>query len=217
MISGNINSTYFSVYNCGEMIVADPVYYVSWTPSYVSSGLFTLDGRSHWIGDYSGYFEFSTGIIDNYAFESISINSFETNAYSIGLAAFRHCNVLSEVNLPECLYISNLAFAITSLRTISLPKCSYIGTSAFSACTRLSEISLPECTYIGSSAFEQTGLTILTLPGSSVCTLANLYALYDTPIASSHGGVYVPSSLVSIYKSATNWSWWSNNIYPIPE
>ena len=128
--------------------------------------------------------------------------------------AFYSC-ALSSIDLPECLWIGNSAFAYCySLSVINIPKCSYIGSSAFSLCFSLTSIELPNCYRIEYAAFRQTGLSNVTLPGSSVCSIST--SVFDvTPIASGTGYIYVPASLVDTYKTAQNWSVYSDQIFPI--
>lgn len=94
----------------------------------------------------------------------------------------------------NALNISSLAFFwCSSLSQVSLHNCSYIGRDAFNGCRSLSQV------YLGSD---------------SVCILEYTAFRY-TPITSSTGSIYVPSSLVSAYQSASNWSRYSNRIFPI--
>ena len=150
----------------------------------------------------------------------------------IGIGAFGYCSSLSQISLPMCSYIGSYAFYNCPFSQVSLPVCSYIGSYAFGNCTSLSQVSLPVCSYIGSSAFTYcsslsqislpvceviknaaflgcTSLSIITLGYSGVCSLDNLNVFSETPITSSTGSIYVPASLVSAYKSASNWSQFS--------
>ena len=94
--------------------------------------------------------------------------------------------------------------------------CEYIGDYAFFNCRRLFQVSLPVCSYIGNYVFENcTSLSRITIGYSSVCSLYSTNVFDDTQITSSTGSIYVPASLVDAYKSAENWSVYSNIIYPI--
>ena len=134
----------------------------------------------------------------------------------IGTTVFWKCISLSQVNLPKCSYIDTAAFEYcTSLTQVNLPVCSYIGNNAFQSCSSLSQINLPKCSYIGSHTFEGCRLlSIITIGYSGVCSLSSS-AFYGTKITSSTGSIYVPASLVNAYKSATNWSAYSNRIFAI--
>ena len=136
---------------------------------------------------------------------------------SIGSNAFYYCTSLSQVSLPMCSSIGvNAFYYCTSLSQVSLPMCSSIGVNAFHYCTSLSQVSLPMCSYIGAEAFRScSSLSIITIGYSGVCSLGGSNVFSNTQITSSTGSIYVPASLVDSYKSATNWSYFSNRIFPI--
>ena len=56
--------------------------------------------------------------------------------------------------------------------------------------------------------------TIFYNCSARVCTLGNSNAFSGTGITSSTGSIFVPVSLVDAYKSATNWTYFSNVIKP---
>ena len=64
-------------------------------------------------------------------------------------------------------------------------------------------------------AFSDRPLQSLLLRSETLSTLKNADALSNTLIAAGLGGIYVPSSLLSSYKSASNFSTYADNIYPI--
>ena len=138
-------------------------------------------------------------------------------ATSVGNNAFQSCTSLSQVSLPVCSHIGDSAFyGCLSLTQMSLPMCSYIDNNAFCNCISLSEVSLPICNYIGVYAFRScNSLSIITIGYSGVCSLNNSNAFSNTQITSSTGSIYVPTSLVDSYKSATKWSYFSTQIFPI--
>lgn len=135
----------------------------------------------------------------------------------IGYQAFQECSSLSQISLPKCSYISMRTFwKCYSLNQVSLPVCSFIGDRAFQNCSSLSQISLPVCSFIGYNLFDGcSSLSIITIGYSGVCDLKNSQAFTNTQITSSTGSIYVPVSLVDAYKSASNWSYFSNRIFPI--
>ena len=137
----------------------------------------------------------------------------------IGKYAFWECVSLLQVNLPVCSKIDAFAFDdCVSLSQISLPMCSFIGGYVFYSCSSLSQVNLPVCSFIGRSAFEWcSSLSIITIGYSGVCSLDGISVFDGTKIASGTGSIYVPASLVDAYKSATNWSYYSNRIFPISE
>ena len=157
----------------------------------------------------------------------------------IGAFAFGYCHSLSQISLPVCSMISNYAFYnCSSLSQLNLPMCSYIGTNAFYGCSSLSQvnlpvcsrlddgafgqcyplpqISLPVCSWIGNGVFQNcSSLSIITIGYSGVCNLISSITFDRTQITSSTGSIYVPASLVDSYKSATYWSYFSTQIFPI--
>lgn len=140
-------------------------------------------------------------------------------ATSVGEYAFQGCISISQVSLTVCSRIGNNAFrGCNLLAQVNLPVCSFIGSYAFNQCYSLSQVSLPVCSYIGSYAFGYCmPFSIITIGYSSVCSLGNSNAFNGTSITSGTGSIYVPASLVDSYKSATNWSYFSTQIFPISE
>lgn len=55
----------------------------------------------------------------------------------------------------------------------------------------------------------------VVLRGTTLSTLASTTAFSSSKIRNGFGGIYVPSELLSAYKSASNWSSYADNIYPI--
>ena len=137
---------------------------------------------------------------------------------SIGENAFERCYGLISVNFPECTYIGREAFRYCySLASISFPMCTIIRDYAFEGCTSLTSVNFPVSTKIYSNAFIKCyTLSTFILGTSSVCTLTNSNAFSSTPYAgysASFSGtpyIYVPSSLVTAYQSATNWAYFSS-------
>ena len=232
---------FIMAYKGSELVWELPsgLYYVSWTPSSLS-GSFSLFGQTYNMRDYMGYYYWKeSGVITSSAFQSTGIKTISTNVSGIGNSAFESCISLSQVSLPMCSYIGDAAFLYCrSLSQVSLPMCSYIGDAAFNECKSLSQISIPMCSYIGSYAFRSCGslkqvslpkcsyignyaflfcyeLNTITIGYSGICSLNNISAFDYTQITSSTGDIYVPASLVNAYKSATNWSAYSNRIFAI--
>ena len=133
--------------------------------------------------------------------------------------AFYNCSSLTQVDLPMCSSIGFAAFsACRSLAQVSLPMCSYIGIFTFINCSSLTQVSLPICSKIDEYAFKSCiSLSIITIGYSSICSLAGSNVFTNTQITSSTGSIYVPASLVDSYKSANYWSYFSTQIFPIPE
>ena len=142
---------------------------------------------------------------------------------SIGTSAFYDCNSLTTVSFPQVTSIgSNAFYNCDSLTTVSFPKVTSIGSSAFQGCESLTTVQLSSVTNIAASAFRFCyNLKSLYLRGDSVCKLSTSNAFSYTPIggystyASTYGSIYVPKWLLSSYKSATNWVYFSNRFVGI--
>ena len=157
---------------------------------------------------------------------------FLPSATSVGNYAFNSCTKLSSVDLPHTTSVGkNVFYGCTKLSSLGLPSATSIGASAFNGCTNLSFISLPSATTLRSSVFTNcSALTVADLPNvasiltyvfsgctalkalilrksDSICTLSSTNAFSYTPIAKNTGGyIYVPSSLIETYKTASQWS-----------
>ena len=179
------------------------------------------------IGDYAFYYCTSlttvsfpaATIIRSNAFNhcsSLTTASFPV-ATSISAYAFNYCSSLTTANFPVATYIATYAFnCCRKLTSVSFPAATFIGDYAFSYCSSLTTVSFPVATKIGGDAFYSCSrLTGIYLTASSVCTLSNSNAFSKTGIWSTKGSIFVPTSLVASYKSATNWTFFSNRIYGI--
>lgn len=97
----------------------------------------------------------------------------------IGKSAFRNCNHLTEIVLPEGLeVIGDTAFyGCTQLKQISLPKSvSQIGAYAYKGCPLQGTLDLMNIKDIGEGAFEGcTGLTSVVLPENLLRIEASLF------------------------------------------
>ena len=139
---------------------------------------------------------------------------------AIAIYAFYECSNLTSANFPECTNIGGDAFyKCSSLTSVSFPVCTRIEGGAFYECSSLTSISFPKCSYISYDAFAWCyNLSQVYLMNSSICTLSNSDAFYSTPFTgyssyfSGTPSIYVPTSLVDAYKSATNWAYFSSYI-----
>ena len=87
---------------------------------------------------------------------------------------------------------------------------------AFQYCSGLTEASFPNATSIGGSAFNGCRKLTTIYVGtntSTVCTLSNTSVFNN---CTNLTNIYVPASLVSNYKSATNWSNYASKIKATP-
>lgn len=109
-------------------------------------------------------------------------------------------------------------YRCTSLISVNFPAAIYISSNAFTQCFSLTYANFPAAISIGVRAFHQCSrLTKLYLTGSSLCRLDASNAFNSTPIggyitytSGAYGSIYVPTSLLTAYKTATNWAYFSS-------
>ena len=160
--------------------------------------------------------------IDNSAFEGCKLRGMSSlylpKCTYIGAYVFEIYPDFENVNLPVCSSIGAYAFcAACGSGTLNIPKCEYLATSCFYK-AGFKEVNLPVCSYIGGGTFAScSSLSSVTIGYSSVCKLNYRNAFASTPISSGTGSIYVPASLVSAYKTASEWSYYSSRIFPIQE
>ena len=140
-------------------------------------------------------------------------------ATSIGNDAFAYCYALTTADFPPVTSIGDRVFQnCSALTTTNFPLATAMGGAVFQYCYALTTADFPLVTSIGNSTFRYCSqLSTLILRKNDVCTLANINALANTPIASGTGYVYVPASLVDAYKAATNWVTYANQIRAIED
>ena len=149
----------------------------------------------------------------SYCYNLVSVNL--PAVKSVGYYTFYMCSTLTDVNLPVCSAIGTYAFySCRSLSSINFTACSSVGDRAFMYCLNLQTVSLPMCSYIYNSAFNSCyNLMSVYLMSTSVVSLGGSSVFYSTPIGGytastggAYGSVYVHSSLVTAYQSASYWS-----------
>lgn len=82
------------------------------------------------------------------------------DATSVKAHAFENNQMINNVIMPNVINIYEYAFASSSIKTMSFPKCTYIGDYAFKDCSAIrngSQISLPAIDTIGAHAFDGFG------------------------------------------------------------
>jgi len=139
---------------------------------------------------------------------------------NIGTNAFGGCGALTSVRFPVCTSIGTNAFGgCGALTSVDFPVCTSIGNYAFGGCRSLTSVDFPVCTSIGENAFKDCyNLISIYLLGDSICDLLGSSVFLSTPIggystsAGQYGSIFVPASLVDAYKTATNWSAYSDRI-----
>lgn len=147
--------------------------------------------------------------ITNYAFCRNAITGISApNAESIGLYSFSDCSSLASGDFPKATSIGNYVFnSCGKLAEINIPLVASIPTAAFYGNRQLARIDLHNVTSIAISAFAVcSALKQLIIRTNKVCSLGGIQAFTNSAIANGTGLIFVPSSLVDSYKSATNWS-----------
>ena len=160
---------------------------------------------------------------------------------SVRRGLFENCTALSYVSINGPLYLGDYAFGkCPSLSTVILPTITYVGSSAFFSCSNLKSVSIPNAARIRYGAFDEcvslsqiefnqataieqvafmmcTSLESAFFLGSSVPILYASTVFHSTPMMDSsylgrYGSIYVLPSMVDAFKSAENWSYYSNRI-----
>lgn len=169
----------------------------------------------------------SITIINQYAFtgcHNMTLTSLPSGITSIGQYAFSRCTGLTSISCDGVIktmavnsFVGNSAYPM-QLTSASFPNMAltsnistaFGSTTAANACQLLEFCDIGSTTGIAANAFANCyALETLVLRKSSVCTLANVSAFLNTPMRgynSKTGTVYVPTSLISSYRTATNWS-----------
>lgn len=163
-------------------------------------------------------------------------------ALSISDNAFNNCIALTTANFPVVDEIGTKSFTLCKkLKTVNFPVATSIGQQAFKQCIELTTVNFPRVETIWGSAFAQCTelttadfsmvasierqvfyncqkLTALILRKSdSVCTLSGIDAFTSTPIDSKTGYIYVPAALIDSYKTATNWTKYTDQFRAIED
>ena len=140
---------------------------------------------------------------------------------TVGENAFKECSKLTNVNLPNATKISTYAFqACSLLQSINLPNVKNIGSYVFKECKKLTSVILPNLTSVQNYGFSScySLLELLIEQTDSVCALQGSMTFYNSyhiegttnstynPNGLKDGYIYVPASLLSQYKVATNWT-----------
>ena len=150
--------------------------------------------------------------IQSHAFEyCVSLSeAYFPKVKTVGSAAFYRCTSLSSVSFPEVTTLMHNVFMSCPLKKLVLPKVS----SMYSGITNTAmEVDLGEKAIIGAQAFyNDIDLFSLILRDDEMTTLNNTNALQRTPIEYGYGKIYVPGSLVSSYRAATNWATYAQQI-----
>ena len=169
----------------------------------------------------------ATDIGDGAFFECSSLTGISfPNATGIGASAFKRCQSLTEVNIPKAIHLKEYAFEIcTSLTNADFPEASDLTYGAFATCTHLISVELPKVNAIGDRVFENCYSLnkVFIAQTEQICTLgqsvfSSCYHILGitnktyNPNGLKDGYIYVPASLLSQYKVATNWNVFASQI-----
>ena len=157
-----------------------------------------------------------------------TLTELNSNATSVRANAFFNYSKLTNINLPNATDIKDSAFMYCSkLVNINIPNIQKIYDSAFYYCYEFESLYLPRLTNIyGSYVFYACYYLkeILIEQTTSICTLNNTNSFDNcyhilglthptvNPNGLKDGYIYVPASLLSQYKVATNWTKYASQI-----
>lgn len=127
------------------------------------------------------------------------------NATTINTGCFQGVRALKNLHLPKLENVKGtnhiqdaLMEKITFQLVTTAPRIAF--------CIKLKMLDFHKVTTIGASVFQtDTVLSALIIRTETLCTLSNVNAFTNTPIAKGTGYIYVPRNLVDTYKTATNW------------
>lgn len=127
---------------------------------------------------------------------------------TIGTYAFYGCNKLTDINMSKAESIGNYAFYKCDLQSVNFPDVTNLSQNVFFQNENLQRADFGVASRINQAAFGNCGklVALILRRTDSICALrvaTNAFA--NTPIANGTGYVYVPSTLIETYKTATNW------------
>lgn len=140
------------------------------------------------------------------------------NVETIGLSAFSNCAALASINIPKLKSVPTTGFNNTRFESISIPNVTSINMNGFNDCINLKKVDLYNINKISTAAFKNSALdTLIIRREDAVPTLNSVNAFEGTPIINGDGYIYVPTSMIDSYKSATNWATFGAQIRAIEE
>lgn len=115
---------------------------------------------------------------------------------------------LSYISLPNCTSIASNAFSYTSIESLDLPNCQYIGEYAFWHCEQLKTLSITAALQISRYAFRGcNNIEIIYANSNTMTSLEGYTALpYSFDFTNLQKIVVGTTSMVSKYKNAPYWS-----------
>jgi hypothetical protein len=142
------------------------------------------------------------------------------NVTHMSTRVFGNATALKELYLPNMsnyTYQYMCAYCI-ALTTVDVKKASYISSYSFYGCTSLTRLEFERANTIATNAFNGSSkLETLILRMDFVPTLGGTNAFTGTKIASGNGYIYVPSSLLESYRTASVWSTYSDQFRAIED
>lgn len=150
-----------------------------------------------------------------------SIDLGNTAVTTIGNSAFNSCSALASVTLPSTLTaLGESAFQnCSALTSVDMQQSgvTILNNTTFYGCNHLQSIIIPSTvTKINSQAFDNcTAMTSFTILATTPPTLHINYSIV-LPWYNAGFTVYVPSSALADYQSASGWSNYASKIQAIP-
>jgi hypothetical protein len=125
------------------------------------------------------------------------------NAKEINEDAFNSCPNIVSIDAPSATVISSNAFGnCIKLALLNLPLVTIIESYAFNRCTELVKVDLPSATTVEKFAFQGcTNLSSIILRTTKTVCVAELSALYETPMVTGQGHIYVPTAMYEYYRA----------------
>lgn len=148
--------------------------------------------------------------VEDMATGSAPLGEITLNGVSVIDHAFQGRGGITKVTLLNIQRLGRECFAdCSNLTSFWAPDLTTLNGLANLSGANLTIVDFPKLTYIQSTSFmSNKNLSTIILRASSVCSVANLNALQDTPFrgySGLTGTLYVPSALVESYKTANNW------------
>lgn len=148
-----------------------------------------------------------------------TIAEIESNASKIEDNALYGCKQLTSAVFPQAQLLGDNSMRdCTNLVRLEIPNATSLQGSSLRGCVKLTKVDLPKVEQLFAYVFNGcTKLDTLILRYEKLCSMSNTNALASTPIASGTGYIYVPSTLVEGYKTASSWSTYAAQIRAIED
>lgn len=170
-----------------------------------------------------------------YDYHKLTKINIPTSVTTIEARAFQECSLLDTINMSNVNTIGSQAFQSTKLSTgINAPLLTSFSGDAnfryskitffvapifngsipklcFGACSMLTTVRLGEVVSIGASAFNGCSSLESFICGATTPPVLDSSALENT----NNCPIYVPDGSVEAYKTTTNWSTYSDRVYPM--